>query len=131
MAEQQDTITRKAFVGGLPMDMKASEVVKRAKRAGIKMKEHDVYTVRYQIRKERGLVVPRTSGVSSNTSSSTQSNDVTIAPTSKSRSLILAARRERFLSLAVEDQLRMIVARVGTDRAKEIVRDMEGKLAAI
>jgi hypothetical protein len=100
-AKRKGGSTKRAFVLSLPLDMPAKEVVERAAKAGMKLKDSYIYVVRSNSRLRRGGSVRAASGGATAASGSTES------------------------------QFRRLALELGLGRSKDLLNETEKKVAAL
>lgn len=104
--------TKTAFIRAQSPDVPATEVVARAKRAGIKLSAAFVYTTRYKARcgdGSKGSVEP----------------GIRHAPAKRGPTRIVKDGR------GPEEQLRAIALQIGTQRAYEVLQALETSYTAV
>lgn len=90
--------TAKGFVLSLPPSLNAKEVVEKAKGAGVKVSEAYVYVIRSQAAK---------------------------GPKAAKRSAKRATKRSDYVATSEDGALRKAIARIGIDRARAILAEVE------
>src|ERR1700741_5019396 len=100
-AKRKGGSTKRAFVLSLPLDMPAKEVVERAAKAGIKLKDSYIYVVRSNSRLRRSSSARAASGSVSTASGS------------------------------AESQFRRLALELGLGRSKDLLSETEKKVAEL
>lgn len=142
---QQLKPTRGSFIRSLPLSMPVDEVIERGREIGISIQPSDVHSARYYMRQEDDA---RQSAVSTSTEVARvirplafQTPGVQVVPRtdappeapaqSQRPSQVRKGRKQRApareaLSIpAVEEELRTIVLRLGSDRVRAMIQSIE------
>jgi hypothetical protein len=149
-AEQTTTSlkpTRGSFVRGLPLNMPIEEVIERGREAGLELQPSDIHSTRYYMRQAAAAEAARKSAVTQQL----QLGPGFIGQAAKAaeaqqasgeeaeangiegveRRSTNATRNKRALkhaaaaAAALDDQLRVLVLRLGTDRTRAIIAELE------
>jgi hypothetical protein len=141
--------TRASFVRSLPETMPVAEVIERGREAGLEIKPADIHAARYYMRQTASaqgagkpglaphLVAEAAARGASSSKNATGMYVVSgrSAEASEREQLASEAPRERAgkrtrraasaVGGTLDDQLRTIVLRIGTERAREIIEQLE------
>ena len=142
--------TRAGFVRALPLTMPIEEVIERAREVGLELKPSDIHSARYYMRQQAAAAeaAPRPAFIPSiarNVEASTSNSEN--APTKSAITRLIQERpadtssrgvngsasgrghsRARSKVVTTEAdviQLRRLVLRLGTERTREIIQDLE------
>jgi hypothetical protein len=141
---QQLKPTRASFIRALPLSMGVDEVIERGREIGITIQPADVHAARYYMRQEADAQlsavptkVARVIRPLAFQSADAQAAPQTDAPPEmsaqpqrqsrarKGRTQTPQVRRPALSVAAVEDDLRSIVLRLGTDRVRAMIESIE------
>jgi hypothetical protein len=148
MAAEQTTTslkpTRGGFVRGLPLSMPIEEVIERGREAGLELQPSDIHSTRYYMRQAAAAEAARKSSVTqqlqlgpgfigqaakaaeakpaSDDEPDGGNDGVERRVTTRNKRTLKQAQAA---AAAVDGQLRVLVLRLGTDRTRAIIAELE------
>jgi hypothetical protein len=129
MQEQESTPlkpTRASFIRSLPESMPIAEVIERGREAGLEIKPSDIHAARYYMRQANGGAASRPVthiSVASAIQTAAAANQPVEAK--KPRTKVALSPRD---PEELEEEMRQLVMRLGTERARAIIKAVEREL---
>jgi hypothetical protein len=130
MQEQESTPlkpTRASFIRSLPESMPIAEVIERGREAGLEIKPSDIHAARYYMRQANGGQAPSRPVTHISVASAIQTAAAANQPVEAKRPRTKSALPPRDPE-ELEEEMRQLVMRLGTERARAIIKAVEREL---